>query len=60
MLKELVLADIILGILNHLVHGDNALGHKVNAVNEGDGRKAAGLKVLADGDRLSEVICHDG
>ena len=33
MLEQLVVAHVVLGVVHHLVHGDNSLGDEINAVD---------------------------
>lgn len=60
MLKELVVAHVVLGVFYHSVHGNDTLGHKVDSVDIGNWRNVAVFNYFAHSYRLSQVFCHDG
>ena len=60
LLVECILAQIVLGVLDDLIHGDNTLGHQVNTLDMGDGGNVAPLKAQADLDSLAQILGGDG
>ena len=55
-----VVGKVVFGVFEHLVYGDYALGHKVYALNFGNGRNVRTLKIKAWFDRLAQILCRNG
>ena len=55
-LVKLVVSEVILCVLNNLIHRNNAFSYKINAVDMSDGRNIAALKAQARTNGLAEIL----
>ena len=59
LLVKLIVAKVILGILNDLVHCDHALCYKVNSFDLRDRRHVTSLKAEAYLNLLAKIFCRN-